>query len=119
MKPKPSLKRLESAFPGKGAELRALLTGEVKTTAYKSVQELESRCYHRPSYSHRLMTALDEITEGCGVEFIRDRNGDALLEYVNQGDPYAVTLVRWITSGHIEVTGWGTIVERDNGCRFA
>ncbi len=65
------------------------------------------------------MTALNEVTDGYGIECVRDRNGDALLEYVNQGDPYAVTLVRWITSGHIEVTDWGTIVERDNGRRFA
>ena len=37
-KPMPSLKRLEEAFPGKGAELRALLKKERNTRTYASVR---------------------------------------------------------------------------------
>ena len=117
-RPAPSLKRLEAAFPGKGAELRALLKGEKKTSDYQSVRDLVSQSYHHPSYAHRLMTALDEIIEGYGVEAVWDKSGSVAFEYVNMGDTYTTTIVRWYDSGHIEVTDWGTIVERDNGRRF-
>ena len=55
----PTAKNLEAHFPGKGRELRDLLTGKRKTMAYASVQEWYRQCWYRPSYAERLMYALD------------------------------------------------------------
>lgn len=108
----PSLNRLEAAFPGKGKELRALLKGETKTRAYKSVQDLIARCYHKPEYSYRLMTALNEILDGYGIESIR-KDGAAypIAEYVNMGDTYNTTIVYKLDTGTIQVTSYGDFVE--------
>jgi hypothetical protein len=106
----PSQKRLEEAFPGKGKELRELLKGERKTRSYKSVQELDRQCFYPPDYPHRLMTALNEITEGCGVETIY-KNGKSVAEYINHGDPYVTTLLRIEETGTILITCWGDFVE--------
>lgn len=116
MKRAPSLKRLEAAFPGKGAELRALLKGQTKTREYKSVQDLERACYHPPGYAYRLMTALNEITDGAGIEalYLRsDRPGqdEPYAEYINHGDTYTVTLVRKASTGTIFITSWGDFAE--------
>ena len=106
----PSLTRLEYTFPGKGKELRALLEGEVHTCAYKSVQDLIARCYNKPDYPYRLMTALDEIVGGHGVECI-ECNGKPIADYVNLGDSYVTTIVRKIETGSIILTGWADFAE--------
>lgn len=106
----PSAARLENAFPGKGKELRALLKGETKTRSYESVQRLIRACYHPPEYSYRLMTALNEIIEGHGLECIR-KGDKAVAEYVNLGDTYITTLLLKIETGTIILTSWGDFVE--------
>jgi len=113
-KPVPSLKRLEAAFPGKGAEIRALLKGEKKTREYKSVQELMARCYHKPDYAYRLGTALNEILDGFGWEALHKEgnpSGDPIAEYVNLGDTYTTTLVRKCDTGTVMITDWGSFAE--------
>lgn len=107
----PSLARLESAFPGKGAEIRELLKGERKTRDYRSVQDLTRQCYNPPDYAHRLMTALNEILEGYGIECIGGTNGHPVAEYVNLGDTYTVTLVRKCETGTVMITTWGDFAE--------
>lgn len=114
----PSLKRLEVAFPGKGAELRALLKGEVKTRTYKSVQELERSCYNPPGYVYRLMTALNEVLEGYGIECLWKRgdhpgSDDPMAEYINLGDTYTTTLLRKLDTGTVMITSWGDFAERN------
>ena len=113
-RPMPSFKHLEAAFPGKGEELRALLKGEKKTREYQSVRDLEARCYNPPGYTYRLMTALNEILEGFGVEVLWTRDGDGVYEYVNLGDTYTTTLVRKIDTGTVMIRCWGDLVENDS-----
>jgi hypothetical protein len=114
----PSLKRLESAFPGKGAELRALLKGERKTRSYASVQALEAACYNPPGYVYRLMTALNEVLDGYGIECLwrRGEGPDSchdlpFAEYINFGDAYDITIVRKVETGTIIITSWGDFAE--------
>ena len=111
-KPMPSLKRLEEAFPGKGEELRKLLKKETKTRSYKSVQELEKACYNPPSYDYRLMTAINEIVEGFGVEYLyKPGGGEAVADYINMGDTYNTTIIRKVDTGTIIITTMGDFVE--------
>lgn len=108
----PSIKKLEQAFPTKGKEIKALLTGETKTRSYQSVKELIDNCYHLPSYQHRLMTALTEITETHGIEHVdHATNEDLSFEYLNTGEMYALTIIMF-DSGRIIVSSVGDVVER-------
>lgn len=107
----PSLKRLETAFPGKGKELRALLKGEVKTRTYKSVQALEASCYCPPGYVQRLMTAVNEIIEGYGVEGLWRGGHTVVADYINMGDTYDTTIVYKHDTDTVLITSYGDFVE--------
>ena len=108
----PSRKTLEAAFPGKGKELRQLITEDVHPDNYESVQNLASGCWHGPTYSHRLLTAINEVIEGHGIERIRPRDEDRhpSYEYINMGDTYATTILLR-SDGRLIVGCWGDIVE--------
>lgn len=106
----PSLKRLEAAFPGCGSRIRALLKKQVKPSAYQSVRDLDQWSYNPQRCTVRLMTALNEVIGGYGVECL-ERNGEPVAYYVNQGDTYAVTLIRKLDTGSILVTSWGDFAE--------
>ena len=109
----PSRKTLEAAFPGKGKELRKLIEGDgVYPTDYDSVTSLEGHCFNSPSYSHGLLTAINEIIEGHGIEQIRPKDEDRhpSYDYINMGDTYAVTILLR-SDGRLIVGCWGDIVE--------
>lgn len=71
--------------------------------------------HHRASTSHLRMLLISEITGCYGVEHVeRGRNlKSPAFEYVNTGDSYAPTLVRF-ENGRYTVSSWGDIVERGN-----
>lgn len=85
--------RLEEAFPGKGLELRQLLTQKRTTTGYQTVKDWVASSLNRPPYIERLMMALNEILEGHGVEAVIRSGNPPDAEYVNMGDTYATTLI--------------------------
>lgn len=109
-----SIKTLERAFPGKGKEIKCLLTGKLKTTTYPSVQELTRRCYHQPTYHYRLMTALREITETYGCEHAQhERNNRRSFDYLNVGDSDLPTLIMFpFDGGRIMVGSVASVVGR-------
>jgi len=110
---KPSRKMLEAAFPGKGKELRQLITEDVHPDNYKSVQDLVGQCWHGPTYSHMLLTAINEIIEGHGIEQIipKDEDRHPSYEYINMGDTYNATILLR-SDGRLIVASWGDIVEQ-------
>ena len=109
----PSRKTLEAAFPGKGKELRQLITEDVHPDNYKSVQDLVGQCWHGPTYSHMLLTAINEIIEGHGIEQIipKDEDRHPSYEYINMGDTYNATILLR-SDGRLIVASWGDIVEQ-------
>lgn len=111
---KPSRKTLEAAFPGKGKELRKLIEGvDVHPTDYDSVTRLNGQCFNSPSYSHMLLTAINEIIEGHGIDHIRPKDEDRhpSYEYINMGDTYNATILLR-SDGRLIVASWGDIVEQ-------
>ena len=110
---KPSRKTLEAAFPGKGKDLRELIAETVTLGTYTSVRNLVNRCFNSPSYSHMLLTAINEIIEGHGIEHIRPKDEDRhpSYDYINMGDTYAVTILLR-SDGRLIVASWGDIVEQ-------
>ena len=108
----PSRKTLETAFPGKGKELRQLLRGDSRTYSYESVKELCRVCYSHPKYPMRLMEALNEILDGHGVEaLIPISEEHPSYEYVNMGDIYHVTILLR-NDGKVIVGSCGDMVEQ-------
>lgn len=71
------------------------------------------QCYNMPDDTELIMSAIDELTGGFGVEAIRHPNdSDKLIaEYVNQGDTYATTIVRDMESGEYILTCYGDWLE--------
>ena len=104
----PSVKTIESAFkkwlqPGDAQKIRKLMEG---AGSNRSVEEA--------------LEAIDKIIGASGVETIRggDNHGgfwqDAVLAYVNMGDPYVATVwyePRYGMSGRWGVGGYGDWVE--------
>ena len=109
---RPSQKTLETNFPGKGKELRDLITGKRDPERfYRSVADLVMRAYHRPHYDHMLMTAINEVLEGHGIECIYPRDSKhPSYDYVNMGDSYTPTILLR-NDGKLIVSSWGDIVE--------
>jgi len=75
-------------------------------------------CYNWPSDDEIRMSMLNDLLGGFGVECI-DQQDDWLSyedgprwEYVNQGDTYALTIVRDNERGTYRVCSWGDIAER-------
>lgn len=104
--------------------LRATSTEEILKISEKngltSPSEIVARCYSAPWLQQLKMTAANEVCGTHGVEAVRYKNGRVAFEYLNAGDPYVPTLIRW-NDGRTRryvVKSWGDIVERSNK-RFA
>ena len=95
-------------------QVRGVITGKIKTAAYKSVTDWCRQCYNEPSVKEKRMVALNEIISGYGVEALQHAEAgccDApLCEYVNTGDTYSATIVR-LQGGKYVVSTWGDMVE--------
>lgn len=114
----PSIKTLESAFPGKGKTLRRLLESSAAVREHPAAVKLARDCYNPPDLSYLRMTALNAEAETYGIEAVWHADGPAsdctsspAFEYLNTGDTYALTIVR-MSSGRYIVASWGNIVER-------
>ena len=68
------------------------------------------QCYNMPDDTELIMSAIDELTGGFGVEAIQ-HNAKVIAEYVNQGDTYAFTIVRDMESGEYILTSYGDWLE--------
>lgn len=105
----PSISAIESAFPGKGKEAKAIFG--MRRSELESLPAGEARvreCYHAPSTSDVRLHCLDALLETFGIEAFQTRNG-TLVEYLNNGDTYTPTIVRM--NGHYRIASWGDIAE--------
>lgn len=91
----PSINRLESYFPGKGAELRAILDGTKEPTDYPAVEKWVAQCLHRPKFLELQLAAVNALLEGHGVEAIQKDGtyGTPEAQYINMGDQYIPTVI--------------------------
>ena len=109
----PSIKTLESAFPGKGKTLRTLLESDAAVRAHPVAVSLVARCYNKPSFAYQRLEALNAEAETFGVEHVQQGKNKRSpgFQYLNTGDTYTATLIR-LDSGRYIVSCWGDIVER-------
>ena len=116
----PSVKSIEQAFPGKGKVMRKLLESKQAVLDHQAAKELERKCYNAPGLAYMRMTALNMEAETYGVEAVwkagegpGDCTSHPAFEYLNTGETYNLTLIRW-SDGRYRIASWGDIVERGN-----
>ncbi len=114
----PSVKTLEAAFPGKGRELRrALEANRAELAQHPAGAARIAECYHPPKTYDVRLHVLNAIAETCGVEYIphkEDTFTESLgIDYLNTGDSYCSTIVRFCETGAYRVRCWGELVERN------
>jgi len=121
----PSPSEVEAAFrwiEREAAErVAAVMAGTLDPETLPGVARWVDQCWHKPRRVDLVMAALDELTEGHGVEPIDDQAawdhyyGSTVALYVNQGDTYAATIVYDIDAGSFELTTWGDWIEAHEG----
>ena len=109
----PSLKTLENAFPTKGATLRQLLQSSDAVRQHPAAIARVRECYHEPSLVDQRLHALNAEIGAYGVEYVQGNGRSMSFEYLNTGDTYSTTIIRFF-DGRYRVGDWGTIVERGN-----
>ena len=111
MKPRqPSELSISKAFPTNNAHyVRQLLTDDNAVENDPAVKAWVNQCYHLPSIEEQRACALNAALEMYGIEYI---GGKRPFCYLNTGDPYLVTLIRYQDSKSWFIGNWGDIVER-------
>ena len=108
----PSIRALRTLAPEPGAAeaLKRILTASRATLQALPAGAARAReCYYQPRTSDLRLTCLDAALGTYGVECFETRKGE-LVEYLNAGDTYTPTIVRW--RGNYSVRCWGDIAER-------
>jgi hypothetical protein len=111
--PAPSLKTLAAAF---GEDKAPLLRRILKARRRKEIEELSTdaadlqrESYGKQSIQTLRFVALSQVLGGFGEESFRTRKGE-WVTYVNMGDTYNVTLLKF--RGTYRVGDWGTLAEK-------
>ena len=110
-RPIPSVRTLRAVFGDNARQARAILEmsrAELEALPAGAARVAES--YAPPATSHLRMECLDALAGTHGVESFETRR-HGWCEYLNAGDTYALTLVRY--RGRYRVACWGDIAERD------
>ena len=93
--------------------IRQLCEGELKIDKYdipdqfKGTQRWVDQCHNYPSDQEIVMSALNDLLEGFGIEAITDPDDSdhIIATYVNMGDTYNGTIV--YADGQYHLTTWG------------
>ena len=115
----PSIKTLNFAFPGLGKDLRrALELSRKELKEHPAGEKRAEECYHPPATYDIRLHVLDAIAKTHGVEYIA-HNDDTMgaskgFDYLNVGDPYIPTIIRYRETGRYVVACYGDIVEKRN-----
>ena len=106
----PSIRTLREVFGDRAREARRVL--EMNRSQLEALPYCAARLrdfYHPPRVWELRMMALDFLAGTYGVEAFQTRDG-SWCEYLNAGDTYAPTLLRF--RGNYRVGCWGDIAER-------
>ena len=111
MKPgQPSELSISKTFPTNNANyVRRLLTDDNTVKNDPAVKAWVRQCYHLPNIEEQRAFALNVALEMFGIEYI---DGKRPFCYLNTGDTYGVTLIRYRDSLSWFIGNWGDIVER-------
>ena len=106
----PTVKALVAVFGDKAREAKRILRmSRTELDALPAGEARNRECFTPPKTSDVRMKCLNALAETSGVEAFQVWNGD-WCEYLNAGDTYTATLVRF--RGSYRVACWGDIAER-------
>lgn len=105
----PSIKALRSIFGENAKKAKELLTmSREQLTHTPEGAARVAECYHPPLTQDIRMTCLNALGGFHGVEGFETKKG--ICMYLNAGDTYTPTLVRF--RGSYRITSWGDIAEK-------
>jgi hypothetical protein len=115
----PSVKTLESAFPGRGKDLRKILEMKRSELCRQDAGERRvAECYNPPTTADIRMHVLNSVGGFYGVEYVAHKDDTYTesmgFDYLNIGDSYVPTIVRSCQSGNYRVTTIADLVERNS-----
>ena len=105
----PSVKKLALVFGDKAKEARKIL--EMSRSELIELPAGAARvaeCYHPPKTYDIRLHCLDALGETYGIEAQENNEGE-FMDWLNVGDTYAPTIIRW--RGNYLVSSWGDVVE--------
>jgi hypothetical protein len=105
----PSIKSLSTIFGDNAKQAKALLLMSREQLLRTPVGAARvAECYHAPTTQDIRMECLNALGDFHGVEGFDTKRGECL--YLNAGDTYTPTLVRF--NGAYRIASWGDIAER-------
>ena len=105
----PSIKTLRAIFGENAARAKAILQmSREELIATPTGAARVAECYHPPETRDIRMECLNALGDFHGVEYFETKKGGCM--YLNAGDTYALTLVRF--NGAYRVKCWGDIAEK-------
>jgi len=105
----PSIKTLRAIFGENAAKAKEiLLMTRAQLVATPTGAARVAECYHPPETRDIRMECLNALGDFHGVECFETSAGSCM--YLNAGDTYALTLVRF--KGAYRVKCWGDIAEK-------
>ena len=105
----PSIKALRALFGDNAKQAKALLLMNREQLLRTPVGAARvAECYHAPNTQDIRMECLNALGDFHGVEGFDTKRGECM--YLNAGDTYTPTLVRF--NGAYRIASWGDIAER-------
>lgn len=105
----PSIQSLRTIFGENAKQAKALLLMTREQLLRMPVGAARvAECYHAPTTQDIRMECLNALGDFHGVEGFDTKRGECL--YLNAGDTYTPTLVRF--NGAYRIASWGDIAER-------
>jgi hypothetical protein len=108
---------VREAFPDRAnIVLDIIRGGRDYALTFKAAAQRDRESYHPHDTYVLKLEALNEVLDGCGVEYVEAGRGrkSPAFEYVNFGDTYDTTIVYFPDRRTWRVTSWGDIVENGN-----
>lgn len=101
----PSIKTLRAIFGDDAPAAKRLLTASRETLLEnETAKALEKSCYYAPSLARLRLATLDALGNFHGVESLESQRGEFAV-YLNAGDCYAATLIRWRLNYRVQSIG--------------
>jgi hypothetical protein len=83
--------------PEQARQVKGVITGKICTGKFESVNSWVRQCHNEPKLYEKRLCALNEIIGGYGIEAVfPEYDGMVpLFEYINMGESYKSTIVRY------------------------
>lgn len=105
----PSVKTLREVFADQAPQARKILEmSRAQLLELPAGAARAAECFNPPKTYDIRMHCLNAIASTHGIEAAENADGE-YMDYLNAGDPYAVTLLYW--RGSYRVACWGDIAE--------